>query len=94
MPQRIVLVTAAFSTMMSLTALAQSFDVSALEVRKPERPLSAPQITSPNYITDVTGKKVRLVGPRFYPDNARALDFPGRKADPVVASGEGVLSQR
>lgn len=28
----------------------------------------------PQYITDVTGKEVRLVGPRFYADPARQID--------------------
>lgn len=32
------------------------------------------------YITDVTGKRVRIVGPRFYPNPAKNLTFPGRGA--------------
>lgn len=32
------------------------------------------------YITDVTGKRVRIVGPRFYPNPAKSLTFPGRGA--------------
>ena len=32
----------------------------------------------PAYITDVQGNRVRLVGPRFLTNPARALDFPGR----------------
>jgi len=48
----------------------------------------------PNYITDVSGKKVRLVGPRFYPDSARALEFPGQKLNPVEAGSEEIFSQR
>lgn len=30
------------------------------------------------YITDVEGKRVRLVGLRFLPDPKRRLNFPGR----------------
>ena len=33
----------------------------------------------PHYITDVAGKRVRLVGPRFYTDTANAMQFPGRE---------------
>jgi hypothetical protein len=32
------------------------------------------------YITDVTGKRVRIVGPRFYPNPTKILTFPGRGA--------------
>jgi hypothetical protein len=32
-----------------------------------------------HYITDVAGKRVRLVGPRFYTDPANAMQFPGRE---------------
>ena len=32
------------------------------------------------YITDVTGKRVRIVGPRFYPNPTKTLTFPGRGA--------------
>lgn len=39
----------------------------------------------PHYITDVTGKRVRLVGPRFYTDTANAMQFPGREN--AVATG-------
>ena len=30
------------------------------------------------YITDVTGKTVRIVGGRFYTNPQKSLDFPGR----------------
>lgn len=36
-----------------------------------------------HYITDVAGKRVRLVGPRFYADPANAMQFPGRE-NPVL----------
>ncbi len=47
----------------------------------PQRPpaLKAKQAT---YITDVTGKRVRIVGPRFYPNPTKSLAFPGRGASP------------
>jgi hypothetical protein len=32
------------------------------------------------YVTDVTGKRVRIVGPRFYPNPTKGLTFPGRSA--------------
>ncbi|NEJ02623.1 hypothetical protein [Rhizobium ruizarguesonis] len=38
------------------------------------------KLGKPVYITDVSGKRVRLVGPRFYPDPARALPLRGRSS--------------
>ncbi|MBP1847806.1 hypothetical protein J2046_006090 [Rhizobium petrolearium] len=32
----------------------------------------------PRYIVDVAGKRVRLVGPRFFTDTTKKLRFPGR----------------
>ncbi|RWY67663.1 hypothetical protein EHI48_30745 [Rhizobium sp. WSM1325] len=37
-------------------------------------------VGKPVYITDVSGKRVRLVGPRFYPDPARRLPLRGRSS--------------
>lgn len=34
--------------------------------------------TVSRYILDVSGKRVRLVGPRFYTNPRNRLDFPGR----------------
>ncbi len=34
------------------------------------------------YITDVTGRRIRIVGPRFYPNPAKTLMFPGRATAP------------
>ncbi|MGP4691386.1 hypothetical protein [Agrobacterium cavarae] len=31
------------------------------------------------YIVDVSGKRVRLIGPRFYPDNSNEVELAGRK---------------
>lgn len=30
------------------------------------------------FITDLRGRRIRLVGPRFYPDPEKQLMFPGR----------------
>ncbi|MGN8171612.1 hypothetical protein [Agrobacterium sp. 22117] len=39
-----------------------------------------PQAESPaTYIVDVSGKRVRLIGPRFYPDNSNEVELAGRK---------------
>ena len=40
----------------------------------------APKADSPQtYIVDVSGKRVRLIGPRFYPDNSNEVELAGRK---------------
>ncbi len=85
---------AAFATMTGLPVIAQPLEVSTLEVSRADSTTLPPKVLAPNYITDVSGKKVRLVGPRFYPDSARALEFPGRKLNPVEAGGEEIFSQR
>lgn len=58
------------------------------------RPSSPSPVTKlPAYVTDVTGKRVRVVGPQFYP-NPKALTFPGgrelprRPGYPQVISGK------
>lgn len=55
----------------------------AKDALKPAVEIAASQATlaserQPAYIVDVQGNRVRLVGPRFYTNPARALDFPGR----------------
>ena len=40
-----------------------------------------------HYITDVTGKKVRIIGGRFYSNPQKSLSFPGRPAANVVPGG-------
>lgn len=57
---------------------AQPLEVSTLEPAKTHSATFSREEMASDYITDVSGRKVRLVGPRFYPDNARALQFPGR----------------
>ena len=69
---------------------AQPLEVSTLEPSTTRSAAFSSEQTTSNYITDVSGKKVRLVGPRFYPDNARALQFPGR----AVSVGSSVEAQR
>ena len=85
---------AAFATMTGPPVIAQPLEVSTLEVSRADSTTLPPKVLAPNYITDVSGKKVRLVGPRFYPDSARSLEFPGRKLNPVEAGGEEIFSQR
>ena len=57
--------------------------VSSAEAAKPQKD-QPPQFAArkSTYIIDVTGERVRIVGPRFYPNPARGLIFPGREAGP------------
>lgn len=64
-------------TVFSFPAFSQAFHTSSLTAQKPAVVAGASDAAS--YITDVTGKRVRLVGPRFYPDTANAMQFPGRE---------------
>ncbi|MGK9039533.1 hypothetical protein KXS05_04125 [Rhizobium sp. SA279] len=91
---RSFILSAALTAMASLPAIAQPLEVSTLAVSSADSIPLSPKAVTPNYITDVSGKKVRLVGPRFYPDNARALEFPGRRSNPVASGSEEALSQR
>ena len=50
----------------------------ALEAKAIQSDAVAVTEDQPAYITDVQGNRVRLVGPRFLTNPARALDFPGR----------------
>lgn len=83
-----------FAIVAVMPAAAQPVEVSRLETSKTPKSQIAPPVTAPNYITDVSGKKVRLVGPRFYPDSARALEFPGRGMQSTTSTSEEALSQR
>lgn len=75
-------------TALSFPAFSQSIHANGLTVQKPA--IAAGASDGANYITDVTGKRVRLVGPRFYPDTAKAMQFPGReKVDAEDASLKG-----
>ncbi len=64
-------------------ALAKDIEVSSLETKRPaELGSSLKKSTSDNaqaqYILDVAGKKVRLVGPRFYPESNKDIELIGR----------------
>ncbi|NTE89060.1 hypothetical protein [Agrobacterium rubi] len=63
-------------------AVAQDIEVSSLDLRKTTvETVSAPvRAASPDgrYIVDVSGKQVRLVGPRFFPDNSKEVELFGR----------------
>ena len=50
----------------------------ALEAKAMQSDAVVASEEQPAYITDVQGNRVRLVGPRFLTNPARALDFPGR----------------
>ena len=50
----------------------------ALEAKAMQSDAVAVTEDQPSYITDVQGNRVRLIGPRFLTNPARALDFPGR----------------
>ncbi|WCJ65081.1 hypothetical protein [Agrobacterium tumefaciens] len=83
-----------FALATAMPVKAQPIEVSTLEASKvPSSQIVAP-VAAPNYITDVSGKKIRLVGPRFYPDSARALEFPGRRVQSSASASEEALSQR
>ncbi|CUX54454.1 MULTISPECIES: hypothetical protein [Agrobacterium] len=91
---RVYLLAPVSAVLMFMPAAAQPVEVSKLEASKTPNSQIAPPLIAPNYITDVSGKKVRLVGPRFYPDSARALEFPGRGVQPPEPASEEALSQR
>lgn len=91
---RSFLLAVALAIMTGLPAIAQTFEVSTLAVSKADSTPAPPKVIAPNYITDVSGKKVRLVGSQFYPDSARALEFPGRRSSPLASGSEETLSQR
>ncbi|MBB3945325.1 hypothetical protein GGQ73_001258 [Rhizobium skierniewicense] len=63
-------------------AMAQDIEVSSLEVPNTDiENLSVPSKAKDHdgrYIVDVSGKRVRLVGPRFFPDSSREIELSGR----------------
>lgn len=73
---------------------AQTIEVSTLESASIGNVARSSPSAATNYITDVSGRKVRLVGPRFYPDNTRALEFPGRAKDVGSTNRQAHLSQQ
>lgn len=64
-------------TATSLPALSQSIQAGSPPAQKNQQVTAA--AGEVHYITDVAGKRVRLVGPRFYTDPATAMKFPGRE---------------
>lgn len=64
-------------------ALAKDIEVSSLETKRPVELGSSlkndkSDEAQAQYIVDVTGKKVRLVGPRFYPESNKDIELIGR----------------
>jgi hypothetical protein len=64
-------------TATSLPAFSQSIKAVSQPAQKNQAVTAATREV--HYITDVAGKRVRLVGPRFYTDPANAMQFPGRE---------------
>ncbi|CAN7681773.1 hypothetical protein [Neorhizobium sp. LjRoot104] len=56
---------------------ASSTEAATLNQLKRSPALKAKEAT---YVTDPTGKRIRIVGPRFYPNPTKGLTFPGRGA--------------
>lgn len=61
-------------------AFAQDIEVSSLDVRQGASNFNPGKAAAsdPRYIIDVSGKQVRLVGPRFFPDHSRDVTLAGR----------------
>lgn len=61
-------------------AVAQDIEVSSLDVRQSNEGIETrqPVKTNPGYSVDADGRQVRLVGPRFFPDNSREVALFGR----------------
>lgn len=55
------------------TAVAAKTDVA------PKAEVAPRAESASTYIVDVSGKRVRLIGPRFYPDNSNEVELAGRK---------------
>ncbi len=55
------------------TAVAAKTDVA------PKADVGPKAESAATYIVDVSGKRVRLIGPRFYPDNSNEVELAGRK---------------
>ena len=59
-----------------LPVVAQTLEVSSLDVRPHHNDLS-PLSDSATYVVGVNGKRVRMVGPRFYPE--KTIELLGRQ---------------
>lgn len=85
-------VTAMTITATSFPALSQAIHTN--NTSAPQPVVATGTADEPHYITDVAGKRVRLVGPRFYTDTANAMQFPGReKSVAEGTSSGGVMAQ-
>lgn len=89
-----IFLAAAFTCVTALPVVSQPIEVSTLEHDKARDVTFFETSAAPDYITDVRGRKVRLVGPRFYLDSARALEFPGRASSFDTPGVDADLSQR
>lgn len=74
----------------AVAVTAQSIEVSSLETRSAVIP--APIANDQNHIVDVSGKRVRLVGPRFYPDNTRDIQLLGRSEAIAKEAGRNQIA--
>ncbi|KXG85347.1 hypothetical protein [Agrobacterium bohemicum] len=61
-------------------AMAQDIEVSSLDIKHTQniRETTGSNVAKHGYIVDVSGKQVRLVGPRFFPDNSKGVALFGR----------------
>ncbi len=61
-------------------AVAQDIEVSSLDLKQTnmKHEKAQPAAKDPRYIVDVSGKQVRLVGPRFFADNSNEVELLGR----------------
>lgn len=89
-----IFLAASFICVTALPVVAQPIEVSTLEHDNARNVTFSKASAAPDYITDVLGRKIRMVGPRFYPDSARALEFPGRTSSLDTFGVDADLSQR
>ncbi|NTJ44437.1 hypothetical protein G6L28_17720 [Agrobacterium larrymoorei] len=64
-------------------AMAQNFEVSSLESKRPAElgaslKKAESHTSQAQYIIDVSGRRVRMVGPRFYPESNKDIELIGR----------------
>ena len=59
-----------------IPAVSQTLEVSSLDI-KPHNNEAASLSDSANYVVGVNGKRVRMVGPRFYPE--KTIELLGRQ---------------
>ena len=61
-------------------AIAQDIEVSSLDIKQTHATFETKRSNAADhrYVADVSGKQVRLVGPRFFPDNSKEVALFGR----------------